>query len=294
MRKFLLLTVIALSPIAFSQPAGWNDPFPPHKIMDNMYYVGTKELATFLFVTPQGNILMNSNYESSVPLIRASVEKLGFKFSDIKILIAGHAHPDHVEGDALVKELTGAQVVVGRLDAPATREFRPGGKEHPIDRLVDEGDTVTLGGTTLTAHVLPGHTKGCLAWTLDLKEDGKTYHALVECSLNGQFLQYVGNKDYPNIAEDMRATYKKARTLPAELWVSSHASFYGLAAKYEKLQKRGPGDPNPFVDPQGYQAHVDEYEKTFEAALARQLSGEGQAKGQGKGQAKGQGQAQGK
>jgi len=292
MRKLSLLAFLPL--VAFSQPAGWNDPFPPHKVMDNFYFVGTKELASFLIVTPQGNILMNSNYESSVPLIRASVEKLGFKFSDIKILIAGHAHPDHVEGDALVKELTGAQVVVGRLDAPATREFRPGGKEHPIDRLVDEGDTVTLGGTTLTAHVLPGHTKGCLAWTLDLKEDGKTYHALVECSLNGQFLQYVGNKDYPNIAEDMRATYKKARTLPAELWVSSHASFYGLAAKYEKLQKRGPGDPNPFVDPQGYQAHVDEYEKTFEAALARQLSGEGQAKGQGKGQAKGQGQAQGK
>ena len=292
MRKLSLLAFLPL--VAFSQPAGWNDPFPPHKVMDNFYFVGTKELASFLIVTPQGNILMNSNYESSVPLIRASVEKLGFKFSDIKILIAGHAHPDHVEGDALVKELTGAQVVVGRLDAPATREFRPGGKEHPIDRLVDEGDTVTLGGTTLTAHVLPGHTKGCLAWTLDLKEDGKTYHALVECSLNGQFLQYVGNKDYPSIAEDMRATYKKARTLPAELWVSSHASFYGLAAKYEKLQKRGPGDPNPFVDPQGYQAHVDEYEKTFEAALARQLSGEGQAKGQGKGQAKGQGQAQGK
>ena len=286
MRKLSLLAFLPLA--AFCQPAGWNDPFPPHKVMDNIYFVGTKELASFLIVTPQGNILMNSNYESSVPLLRASVEKLGFKFSDIKILIAGHAHPDHVEGDALVKELTGAQVVVGRLDAPATREFRPGGKEHPIDRLVDEGDTVTLGGTTLTAHVLPGHTKGCLAWTLDLKEDGKTYHALVECSLNGQFLQYVGNKDYPNIAEDMRATYKKARTLPAELWVSSHASFYGLAAKYEKLQKRGPGDPNPFVDPQGYQAHVDEYEKTFEAALARQLSGEGQTKGQGRGQAKGQ------
>jgi metallo-beta-lactamase class B len=287
MRILSLLAFLSLA--AFSQPAGWNDPFPPHKVMDNVYFVGTKELASFLIVTPQGNILMNSNYESSVPLIRASVEKLGFKFSDIKILIAGHAHPDHVEGDAMVKELTGAQVVVGRLDAPATREFRPGGKEHPIDRLVDEGDTVTLGGTTLTAHVLPGHTKGCLAWTLDLKEDGKTYHALVECSLNGQFLQYVGNKDYPNIAEDMRATYKKARTLPAELWVSSHASFYGLAAKYAKLEKRGPGDPNPFVDPQGYQAHVDEYEKTFEAALARQLSGEGQAKGQGRGQAKGQG-----
>src|ERR1041385_4056222 len=142
MRRFLL-PAIALAfclPSAFSQPNGWNDPFPPHKIMDNMYYVGTKELASFLFVTPQGSILMNSNYDSSVPVIKASVEKLGFKFSDIKILIAGHAHPDHVEGDAMVKSLTGAQVVVGRLDEEATRAFKPGGKEHPIDRLVDEGD----------------------------------------------------------------------------------------------------------------------------------------------------------
>jgi len=226
--------VFALFPLAMlsqaNAPNGWNDPFPAHKIMDNFYYVGTKELASFLFVTPEGLILMNSNYESSVPLIKANVEKLGFKFTDIKILIAGHAHPDHVEGDAMVKSMTGAQVVVGRLDEAATRNFKPGGKEHPIDRLVDEGDKVTLGGTTLTAHVMPGHTKGCLAWTLDLKEDGKTYHTLVECSLNGQFLQSLDQ--YPGIIDDFRATYKKARTLPAELWVSSHASFYGLADKY--------------------------------------------------------------
>ena len=286
MRKLLLPAIaVALFPLAaFSQPAGWNDPFPPHRVMDNVYFVGTKELASFLIATPQGHILMNSNYEASVPVIRAGVEKLGFKFSDIKILISGHAHPDHVEGDALVKELTGAQVVVGRVDAPATRAFRPGGKEHPIDRLVDDGETVSLGGTTLTAHMLPGHTKGCLAWTMDLQEGGKTYHALVECSLNGQFLQYVGNTDYPGIADDMRATYKKARELPADVFLSSHASFYGLAEKYAKLQARRDGDPNPFVDPQGYQAHVDEFEKTFEAALARQLTqGPGQGKGKGKG-----------
>ena len=117
---------------AFSQtPQGWNDPFPPHKIMDNMYYVGTKELASFLFVTPAGNILMNSDYESSVPVIKASVEKLGFKFSDIKILIAGHAHPDHVGGDNMVKELTGAQVVVGRVDAAKDQGFSPGREGAP-------------------------------------------------------------------------------------------------------------------------------------------------------------------
>ncbi len=267
----LLLPAAALafcSVSAFSQPTGWNDPFPPHRVMDNLYYVGTKELSSFLITTPQGHILMNSDYEASVPVIRASVEKLGFKFTDIKILIAGHAHPDHVEGDALVKELTGAQVVVGRLEVPRTKEFRPGGKEHPIDRMIDDGDTVSLGGTTLTAHVMPGHTKGCLAWTTDLKEDGKTYHAFIECSLNGQFLQSLDN--YPGIVEDFRATYKKARTFPVELFLSSHASFYGLDEKYAKLEKRGPGDPNPFIDPEGYKAHVDQYEKTFEAALARQ------------------------
>ncbi len=238
MRKLLLPTVaLAFLPLAaFSQnaPAGWNDPFPPHRIMDNMYYVGTKELASFLFVTPAGNILMNSDYESSVPVIQASVEKLGFKFSDIKILIAGHAHPDHVGGDNLVKELTGAQVVVGRVDAPKTKDFHPAGKEHPIDRLVDDGDTVTLGGTTLTAHLMPGHTRGCLAWTTDLKENGKTYHAFIECSLNGQFLQSLDN--YPGMIDDFRATYKKARTFPVDLWVSSHASFYGMAAKVRKAK----------------------------------------------------------
>jgi metallo-beta-lactamase class B len=272
MRKFLLLAFALFPLAAFAQrvPPGWNDPFPPYKIMDNLYYVGTKELASFLFVTPQGDILMNSDYESSVPVIEASVKKLGFNFKDIKILIAGHAHPDHVGGDALVKELTGAQVVVGRLDAPDTLKFRPEGKPHPIDRLVDDGDTVSLGGTTLTAHVMAGHTKGCLAWTTELKEDGKTYHVFIECSLNGQFLKYVGNTDYPNIVEDMRATFKKARTFPVDVFLSSHASFYNMAEKYEKLKARKPGDPNPFVDPEGYKAHVDKYEKIFEDALAKQ------------------------
>jgi metallo-beta-lactamase class B len=269
MRKALLLALFPV--VVFSQPKGWNDPFPPFRIMDNLYYIGTKELSSFLFVTPQGNIMMNSDYESSVPVIKANVEKLGFKFSDIKILIAGHAHPDHVEGDALVKELTGAQVVVGRLDADKTREFRPGGKEHPIDRLIDEGDTVSLGGTTLTAHLMPGHTRGCLAWSTTLKENGKSYYTFIECSLNGQFLQVLDN--YPGMIDDFRATFKKARTFPVEVFLSSHASFFNLAEKYDKLQKRGPGDPNPFVDPEGYKAHVDQYEKSFEAAVARREAG---------------------
>jgi metallo-beta-lactamase class B len=270
--------LMLFSVVVFPQAAGWNDPFPAHRVMDNLYYVGTKELASFLISTPEGLILMNSNYEASVPVIQANVKELGFDFKNIKILIAGHAHPDHVEGDALVKSLTGAQVVVGRKDVEATQKFRPGGKEHPIDRIVDDGDTVTLGGTTLTAHEMPGHTRGCLAWSLNLKEGGKTYYTFIECSLNGQFLQSLDQ--YPGIVEDFRATYKKARTFPVEVFLSSHASFYGLAGKYEKLKARKDGDPNPFVDPKGYLAHVDEFEKTFEAALARQ----GQAPARGRGQ----------
>jgi metallo-beta-lactamase class B len=269
--------VLALLPVAaLAQAAGWNDPFPGHKVMDNFYYVGTKELASFLITTPEGHILMNANYEASVPVIQANVKELGFEFKDIKILISGHAHPDHVEGDALVKQLTGAQVVVGRKEVAAVERVRPGGKDHPIDRIIDDGGTVTLGGFTLTAHEMPGHTRGCLAWTLDLKEGGKTYKAFIECSLNGQFLQSL--EQYPGIVEDFRATYKKARTFPVEVFLSSHGSFYGLADKYAKLKARRDGEPNPFVDPQGYLAHVDQFEKTFETALARQ-----QAQPQGRG-----------
>lgn len=266
------LAVLLLSPsLALAQPGGWNDPFPPHKVMDNVYYVGTSMLASFLITTPEGHILMSSNYEASVPVIQAGVKELGFNFSDIKILISGHAHPDHIEGDALVKELTGAEVVVGRLEVPDVQAFKhPKGKVQPIDRIVDDGDTVSLGGMTLTAHVLPGHTKGCLAWSMPMVEDGKTYYGFIECSLNGQFLKYVGNTDYPNIVEDMRSTYKKAREFPVEVFLSSHGVFYGLDAKYELLKARKPGDANPFIDPAGYQSHVAEFEKTFEAALAKQ------------------------
>jgi len=267
----VLLSLAAIPTLA--QPPGWNDPFPPHKVMDNLYYVGTAQLGSFLITTPEGHILHSSNYESSVPVITAAVGELGFNFSDIKILISGHAHPDHIEGDALVKEMTGAQVVVGRLEVPYHESFdTPGGKEQPIDRIIDAGDTVTLGGTTLTAHVQSGHTKGCLAWTLPLEEDGKIYNGFIECSLNGQFLRYVDNTEYPQIATDIQQTYRNAKEIPAEVWVSSHGVFYGLNDKYEKLQNRKPGDPNPFLDPEGYAAHVNEYEQIFLNTLVRQVS----------------------
>jgi metallo-beta-lactamase class B len=269
-RIFIAALLLPLTALA-AEPAGWNDPFPAHRIADNFYFVGTAELASFLIVTKQGLILMNSDYEASMPVIQANVKALGFDFKNIKILISGHAHPDHIEADQMVKDLTGAQVVVGRLEVPDVKAFKnPKGKAQPIDRIVDDGDTVTLGEVTLTAHVMPGHTKGCLAWTLPLTDNGKKYNGFVECSLNGQFLKYVDNKDYPNIEADMRATYKKALQVPAEIWVSSHGSFYDLKDKYAKLKNAKPGDPNPFLDPEGYKAHVKQFEKTFEDAVAKQ------------------------
>src|SRR5437764_7089343 len=126
--------------------------FPPHKIIGNIYYVGTRTLSSFLIVTPQGNILIDSTYERNVPTIEKSVKQLGFKFSDIKILLGTHAHGDHQEGDAALKQLTGAQVMMMAEDVPALRDIKPGGKEHPVDRTLHDGDSVTLGGLTLVAH----------------------------------------------------------------------------------------------------------------------------------------------
>jgi metallo-beta-lactamase class B len=134
--------------------------FAPHKIVGNVYYVGTKTLSAFLIVTPQGNILIDSTYERNVRTIQKSIEQLGFKFSDTKILLGNHAHGDHMEGDALVKELTGAQVVSMAEDVPALKAMKPGGKEHPVDRIIHDGDTVRLGDATLTAHLTAGHTHG--------------------------------------------------------------------------------------------------------------------------------------
>src|SRR5712692_9675849 len=180
------------------QTTDWNKPFPAHKIIGNLYFVGTDNLGTFLITTPQGHILINSDFESTVPQIRTSVEKLGFKFTDVKILLGSHAHGDHMEGDSLVKELTGAQVMVMDQDVPALSRMTPQGKPHPMDRVIHDGEEVKLGGVTLVAHLTPGHTKGCTTWTLKAQENGKTYDVVILGSIgvNANYI-LVNNKDYP-------------------------------------------------------------------------------------------------
>ncbi len=264
----LLAALVALSAWAQTSQETRNKPFPPFKIMGNIYFVGTEDLGSFLITTPDGHILINSDYESTVPQLRTSVEKLGFKFTDIKILLGSHAHGDHMEGDALVKELTAAQVMVMDQDIPAISRLTPKGKPHPIDRVIHDGEEVKLGGTTLVAHLTPGHTKGCTTWTMKAQENGKSYDVAILGSIgvNANYV-LVNNKTYPEIVEDYGKGFKVLRSLHVDVFLGAHAGFFGMAAKYEK---RKDGAANPFVDPAGYIAHLDLQEKNFKAKLAEQ------------------------
>jgi metallo-beta-lactamase class B len=241
--------------------------FPPHKIIGNIYYVGTKSLAAFLVVTPAGNILINSTYERNVPTIQKSIEQLGFRFADTKILLGSHAHGDHQEGDALVKQLTGAQVMAMAEDVPALEAMKPGGKPHPIDRVLHDNDTVTLGGTTLTAHLTPGHTRGCTTWTLKAQEGGRSYDVVIIGSLGtNPGFQLVNNPQVPNQVDEFERAFKVSRSLPCDVPLGSHPGMYNLAEKFQKIGK----GPNPFIDPQGYKTEVDIDEAMFKAVLAEQ------------------------
>jgi metallo-beta-lactamase class B len=250
-----------------AQVPGMNDPFPPHKVVGNVYFVGTANLGTYLITTPAGHILVNTDFERTVPLIRSGVEKLGFKFTDIKIILGSHAHGDHMEADAMVKELTGARVMAMEQDVPDLKKMTPGGK-HPIDQVLHDGDQVRLGGSVLTAHLTAGHTKGCTTWSMKATEAGKTYDVVIVCSV-GWNPGYVlaNNKEYPQIADDYVRSFATLRKLPCDIFLAAHGSFYDLQGKYAKLQ---PGAPNPFIDHAGYMAYIDLKEKQFYEELERQ------------------------
>jgi len=244
-------------------PEDQSTAFPPHKIIGNLYYVGTRTLSSFLVVTPQGLILIDSTYERNVPTIRKSVEQLGFKFSDLKILLGSHAHADHQEGDAMVKELTGAQVMAMAEDVPALEAMKPGGKPHPVDKVLHDGDSVALGGTTLIAHLTPGHTRGCTTWTMKAQEAGKAYDVVINCSLRSPAVLT------PEIVDEFNSSFKTVRALRCDVQLGDHPAQYNLNAKYAKLRS---GGPNPFVDPAGCLLETDIEEALFRAILVEQQS----------------------
>jgi metallo-beta-lactamase class B len=235
--------------------------FPPHRIIGNIYYVGTKTLSSFLIATPEGNILIDSTYERNVPIIEKSVTDLGFKFSDVKILLGNHAHGDHQEGDALVKQKSGAQVMAMAEDMPALQALKPGGKEHPIDKVLHDGDKVTLGDTTLVAHLTAGHTRGCTTWTTTAQEGGKTYNVMFGCSLRPPAVVT------PALADEFNRSFKVVRGLPCDVQLGDHGAQYNMLEKHAKLKD---GAPNPFIDPASCTLEADVEEAMFHAILAEQ------------------------
>jgi len=278
---FSIVLAFAAS-LAAQKPPSWTKPFPPHHIAGNLYYVGSEDLASYLIVTPQGNILINSSFEENVPLIKNSVEQLGFRFTDIKILLISHAHNDHCAGAALVKKLTGAQYFVMDADVPVVET---GGKEDfqygaqpemrfppvKVDRVVHDGDTVKLGDAVLTAHLTAGHTRGTTTWTFDEIEAGRTFHVVIVGSPNvNPGYKLLDNKAYPQIAADYHHGFQVLKSLPCDIFLGAHGSYYGLQEKYGRWKQ---GDSGVFIDPEGYKSYIADREHAFEAELKRQEAG---------------------
>ena len=285
-RLLIFVFVFAFAGGALAQETpDWTNPFPPYRIIGNIYYVGSQGLASYLITTPQGNILINSNLEKSVPMIRESIEKLGFRFSDTKILLISHAHWDHCAGSAAIKELTGAKYMVMDADVPAIEDggklnfgrdtkFSDSGVSQyqpaKVDRVLHDGDQVKLADTVLTAHLTPGHTKGTTTWTMKVADGGKTYNVVIVGSPNvNPGYKLVNNALYPQIASDYERMFRVLKSLPCDVFLGAHGNYYGMEAKYARMKA---GEPNPFIDPEGYKNYVAEREQTFRAELAKQTA----------------------
>jgi metallo-beta-lactamase class B len=253
--------------------------FPPHRVIGNIYFVGSKSLGIYLITTSKGDILINTGLEDSVPMIEHSVAKLGFRFADIKILLISHAHFDHDAGAARIKQLTGAAYEVMDADVPVVesggrKDFFYGNDPDmlyapaKVDRVLHDGDTVKLGDTVLTAHLTPGHTKGCTTWTMKAEDGGSTYDVVIVGSPNmNPGYKLVNNAAYPQIANDYEKTFQLLRSLHCDVFLGAHGDYYNMEAKFARLHA---GSANLFIDPVGYKNYVDDRERVFRAELVRQ------------------------
>jgi metallo-beta-lactamase class B len=263
----LISLLVFAAPLA-AQNADMHASFPAFKIAGNLYYVGTADLAVYLIQTPQGNILINSDYLQDVPTVKKSIEQLGFKYADTKILLISHAHGDHDEGIGQMQKDTGARLMVMEPDVAEVQNKAAGRPGAHVDRVLHDGDTVELGGSKLIARLTPGHTKGCTTWTMQVSDGGRTLNAVIIGSPNvnpGYVL--VGNKNYPQIAEDYVKGFAVLKGLPVDLFLGAHGAYFGMKAKYEKMKS---GGANPFIDPAGYKAYITEREGAFQKEWDRQ------------------------
>ena len=259
----------------------WSEPFPPHRMIGNVYYVGSRGLASYLITTPAGHILINSNLKTSVPLIRESIEKLGFHFKDLKILLISHAHFDHDAGSAEIKKLTGAKYMVmdgdvGVVESGGQSDFQYGDDatlRYPatkVDQVLHDGEQVVLGGAVLTAHKTAGHTRGCTTWTLRVNEAGKAYDVVIVGSPNvNPGYKLVNNASYPQIADDYARGFQVLKSIPCDVFLGAHGSYFGMESKYPRLNA---GGANPYIDPAGYKSYVADREQAFLSELQKQTA----------------------
>ena len=284
---FTAMLVCGASELRAQVAPEWTQPFPPFKIAGNLYYVGSRGLANYLITTPQGHILINSDLEANVPMIRDSIEKLGFKFTDVKILLISHAHWDHDAGSALIKEQTGATYMVMDGDVPVVEsggkaDFHYGNdpsslyRPTKVDRILHDGDEVKLGGAVLVAHLTPGHTKGCTTWTMRVREGGRTYDAVIVGSPNvNPGYKLVNNAQYAQIASDYERMFRVLKSRPCDIFLGAHGSYFGMESKYARYNDVGLA---AFVDPEGYKQFVRSKEQEFRTALQKQReTGRGRA-----------------
>jgi len=274
----LLVVVVAIVVVTIVQcgDSAADEAFPPHRIAGNLYYVGSRDISSYLVTTPKGHIVINSGFEETVPLIRASVEGLGFRMSDVRVLLASHAHSDHVAGHARLQEMTQAKVWVMQGDDGVVRS---GGKGQylysdsrwpacPVHRVLQDKDRVELGGAVLTGRRTAGHTRGCTTWTLQVKDGDQTLNAVIVGSPNvNPGYQLVGNRDYEEIASDYASGFAILKTLKCDLFLGAHGKYYGLREKFPRLKD---GTANPFIDPDGYRAYITEREQNYRRILAEQ------------------------
>jgi metallo-beta-lactamase class B len=279
-----LIVMLGFAGAAFGQVSpDWIEAFPPHRVAGNVYYVGSKGLASYLITTPQGHILINSSLEASVPLIQASVEKLGFRFGDVKILLISHAHWDHCAGSARVKELTGATYMVmdadvATIESGGRADFQYGNspenlyKPLKVDHVLHDGEEVKFGGVVLVAHKTPGHTRGCTTWTMKVPagagDGGKRLDVVIVGSPNvNPGYKLVNNAAYPQIAQDYEQMFRVLKALPCDVFLGAHGAYYGMEEKFARVKE---GAANPFVDPEGYKTFVAEKEQEFRAEWKKQ------------------------
>jgi metallo-beta-lactamase class B len=252
--------------------ADWNKPFPPHRVIGNLFYVGTNYLSSYLIATNEGHILINPSYEESVPLIEASVEKLGYHMKDVKVILISHAHDDHCAGAAKMKELTRAKLMVMDADVKELEDGGVGDFHYKdmrwppvkVDRVLHDGTEVTLGGITLTAHKTAGHTKGCTTWTTRIAN--RDVVIIGSANVNeGYKLRY--NDKYPEIISDYEHTFTVLKSLRCDIFLGAHGAYYNMEEKYRRLMQ---GGSNPFLDERGYQSYVEDREVAFKNALRKE------------------------